>query len=78
MALPGLGLFGRRRHPPQAYSMARRPGFGLWLKHTWLDILTMAILGAVGLGVRPPPSLCFLISTTIIFCTAPFPLVSQS
>lgn len=65
MALPGLGLFGRRRHPPQAYSMARRPGFGLWLKHTWLDILTMAILGAVGLGVYmlpPAPNRSFAVA----------------
>jgi len=23
------------------YSMASRPSFGQWLKHTWLDILTM-------------------------------------
>jgi hypothetical protein len=32
-------------------SMSRRPSFGQWLKATWLDILTMAIMGAIGLGV---------------------------
>lgn len=31
--------------------MATRPTFGHWLKVTWLDILTMIIMGAVGLGV---------------------------
>ncbi|KAI0831552.1 acid phosphatase/Vanadium-dependent haloperoxidase [Hypoxylon sp. FL0890] len=41
----------------EPYSMARRPSFSLWLRVTWLDILTMIILGAVALGVynlRPP------------------------
>lgn len=32
-------------------TMNKRPPFGQWLKSTWIDILTMAILGAVGLGV---------------------------
>ncbi|GAB7361793.1 hypothetical protein MBLNU230_g1836t2 [Neophaeotheca triangularis] len=32
-----------------------RPSFGAWIKGTWLDILTMAILGAVGLGVYQAP-----------------------
>ncbi len=41
--------------------MATRPRFGQWLRHTWLDILTMAAMGAVGLGVSltyqgPTPS----------------------
>jgi diacylglycerol diphosphate phosphatase/phosphatidate phosphatase len=31
--------------------MNRRPSFGQWLRSVWLDILTMAILGAIGLGV---------------------------
>ncbi|KFA69872.1 hypothetical protein S40285_08982 [Stachybotrys chlorohalonatus IBT 40285] len=42
--------------------MATRPTFGQWLKHTWLDIVTMAPMGAVGLGVyiaRPAPSRSF-------------------
>ncbi|KAF3771347.1 acid phosphatase/Vanadium-dependent haloperoxidase [Cryphonectria parasitica EP155] len=44
------------------YSMATRPSFGQWLKYTWLDILTMACLGAIGLGVyeaHPAPTRSF-------------------
>ncbi|KAI1780549.1 acid phosphatase/Vanadium-dependent haloperoxidase [Hypoxylon cercidicola] len=40
----------------EPYSMARRPSFGLWLRITWPDILTMLLIGAVGIGlfyVRP-------------------------
>ncbi|EXJ66414.1 uncharacterized protein A1O5_10566 [Cladophialophora psammophila CBS 110553] len=40
----------------------RRPSFGQWLKFTWLDILTMAAMGAIGLGVyeaKPAPSRSF-------------------
>lgn len=33
------------------YSMGTRPSFGQWLKHTGLDIITMIIMGAIGLGV---------------------------
>jgi hypothetical protein len=47
---------------PATYSMATRPRFGQWLKVTWLDILTMVAMGAIGLGVSlslfslfPPP-----------------------
>lgn len=55
------GLFGggRNRHgndrvaASQTYSMSKRPSFGQWLKLTWLDILTMVIMGAIGLGVSP-------------------------
>lgn len=28
-----------------------RPSFGQWLKVTWLDIITMALMGALGLGI---------------------------
>lgn len=46
----GLGRGGRgKRH--QAYAMHTRPTFGQWLKVTWLDILTMVAMGAIGLGV---------------------------
>lgn len=31
--------------------MSTRPSFGQWLKHTWLDIVTMVVMGAIGLGV---------------------------
>lgn len=40
----------------------RAPSFGQWIKMTWLDILTMVFLGAVGLGVYradPAPSRSF-------------------
>ncbi|KAI2476253.1 phosphatidic acid phosphatase beta [Pyrenophora tritici-repentis] len=39
-----------------------RPTFGQWVKATWLDIVTMAAMGAVGLGVYmadPAPSRSF-------------------
>ncbi|KAG0278810.1 hypothetical protein BGZ96_002239 [Linnemannia gamsii] len=45
--------------------MQTRPKFGQWLKSTWLDIITMAIMGAVGLGVymaRPAPSRSFAVT----------------
>lgn len=32
-------------------SLNSRPTVGQWFKGVWLDILTMAALGAVGLGV---------------------------
>ncbi|KXJ88010.1 phosphatidic acid phosphatase type 2/haloperoxidase [Microdochium bolleyi] len=43
------------KHQARYYSMASRPTFGQWLKHTWLDILTMACMGAIGLGVYMAP-----------------------
>lgn len=45
--------------------MMRRPTFGQWLKATWLDILTMIFLGAVGLGVyfaHPAPTRSFAVT----------------
>lgn len=36
------------------YSMATKPSFGQWLRYTWLDILTMVIMGVIGLGVCEP------------------------
>lgn len=45
----------RRKHAKSDgggyYSMTTRPSFGQWLKYTWLDIVTMACMGAIGLGV---------------------------
>lgn len=41
----------RKRGHFEPYSMAKRPSFGQWLKYTWLDILTMIAMGAIGLGV---------------------------
>ncbi|KAK7749572.1 hypothetical protein SLS53_000148 [Cytospora paraplurivora] len=47
------------------YSMAARPSFGQWLKYTWLDIVTMACMGAIGLGVyeaHPAPTRSFAVT----------------
>jgi diacylglycerol diphosphate phosphatase/phosphatidate phosphatase len=41
----------KERRGPVVLPMDRRPTFGQWLKATWLDILTMAIMGIIGLGV---------------------------
>jgi len=58
-----MGFFNRRardgavpakhekRHHGGAQNMSMAPSFGQWLKAVWLDILTMVILGAIGLGV---------------------------
>jgi diacylglycerol diphosphate phosphatase/phosphatidate phosphatase len=59
------GMFARRQpgmtsHGTPSYNS--RPTFGQWIKSTWLDILTMAIMGAIGLGVYmadPAPSRSF-------------------
>ncbi|KAM7189297.1 Phosphatidic acid phosphatase type 2/haloperoxidase [Naviculisporaceae sp. PSN 640] len=58
------GAIGHSRLPP-VYSMTSRPTFGQWLKLTWLDILTMVILGALGLGVywaKPAPTRSFAVN----------------
>lgn len=44
--------------------MSSKPSFGQWLKHTWLDIVTMIIMGAIGLGVyeaHPAPTRSFAV-----------------
>ena len=33
-------------------ALNKKPKFGQWLKVTWPDILTMIIMGVIGLGVR--------------------------
>jgi diacylglycerol diphosphate phosphatase/phosphatidate phosphatase len=61
----GRGPFGRKGEAASPYTMSTRPTFGQWLKHTALDIVTMAILGAIGLGVYfadPAPSRSFAIT----------------
>ncbi|CAL3969798.1 hypothetical protein PZA11_007626 [Diplocarpon coronariae] len=52
----------KRARGPTVMNMNSRPTFGQWLKVTWLDILTMAAMGMVGLGVytaHPAPSRSF-------------------
>ncbi|TPX09926.1 uncharacterized protein E0L32_008948 [Thyridium curvatum] len=54
-----------RHHHGEPYPMATRPTFGQWLKATWLDIITMAAMGAIGLGVymaKPAPTRSFAIT----------------
>ncbi|KAK4184671.1 phosphatidic acid phosphatase type 2/haloperoxidase [Podospora australis] len=56
----GIGNSHHNKHAG-AYPQ-RRPTFGQWLKATWLDLVTMACLGAIGLGVyyaRPAPTRSF-------------------
>jgi diacylglycerol diphosphate phosphatase / phosphatidate phosphatase len=70
----GGGFLQRRRNKSRSSrplfdletgNFNRRPSFGQWLKFTWLDIVTMAAMGAVGLGVYnadPAPSRSFPIT----------------
>lgn len=59
------GLFGHKQ--PRASHAGgatwnTRPTFGQWIKATALDIITMAVMGAIGLGVYmadPAPSRSF-------------------
>jgi len=64
-----MGLFNRRGDAASAgtgvapnqqyadYHTNRRPNMGQWFRTVWLDLLTMAVLGAIGLGVITPPLL---------------------
>ncbi|KAK4225079.1 pap2 superfamily protein [Podospora fimiseda] len=54
-----------RGYHDEPYTMSSRPTFGQWLKGTWLDLLTMVVLGAIGLGVYyapPAPSRSFAVT----------------
>ncbi|KAK0609571.1 phosphatidic acid phosphatase type 2/haloperoxidase, partial [Bombardia bombarda] len=54
-----------RRGHFDPYTMTTRPTFGQWLKLTWLDIVSMAVLGAIGLGVymaHPAPTRSFAVT----------------
>jgi hypothetical protein len=52
-AAPATGATNQRveRRYDEPYPMKTRPSFGQWLKFTALDIFTMAVMGAIGLGV---------------------------
>jgi diacylglycerol diphosphate phosphatase / phosphatidate phosphatase len=58
----------------------RRPSFGQWLKFTWLDLLTMACMGAIGLGVynaHPAPTRSFpvtFLSGDVVYPEFAYPL----
>jgi hypothetical protein len=44
-------FFRSRTYGSYPDALNSRPTFGQWLKGVWIDILTMAALGAIGLGV---------------------------
>lgn len=46
-----MGMLRGRHSGAYPETRNSRPTFGQWLKQTWIDILTMIILGAIGLGV---------------------------
>jgi diacylglycerol diphosphate phosphatase/phosphatidate phosphatase len=46
---------GTRHHGTSSDSLSSRPTLGEWIRGTWLDILTMVVLGALGLGVSNMP-----------------------
>jgi diacylglycerol diphosphate phosphatase/phosphatidate phosphatase len=58
----------------------RRPSFGQWLKFTWLDLLTMACMGAIGLGIynaHPAPTRSFpitFLSGEVVYPEFAYPL----
>lgn len=55
----------RTRAPVESYSMSKRPSFGQWVKHTWLDFATMVVMGALGLGIyfaEPRPARSFAVT----------------
>jgi len=61
------GIFSRRKdatghHTGSGSVWNSRPTLGQWIKATALDIVTMAVMGAIGLGVyfaKPAPSRSF-------------------
>lgn len=56
------GMFAKKNEHGGARAWNSRPTFGAWIKATALDLVTMVILGAIGLGVYfadPAPSRSF-------------------
>lgn len=56
------GIFASKHHHGGDKPWNSRPTFGSWIKATALDIVTMAVMGAIGLGVYfadPAPSRSF-------------------
>jgi hypothetical protein len=49
-----MSRMGGRSYGSYPDALNSRPTFGQWFKGVWIDILTMAALGAIGLGVRAP------------------------
>ena len=80
------GMFGRKEprlngHGAPSYNS--RPTFGQWIKATALDIVTMAVMGAIGLGVYmadPAPSRSFPITFQdgeIVYTEFAYPLRNE-
>jgi diacylglycerol diphosphate phosphatase / phosphatidate phosphatase len=46
-----IGMLHGRHNGTYPETRNSRPTFGQWIKQTWIDIITMVILGAIGLGV---------------------------
>jgi len=53
---------------PLVMNMSTRPSFGQWLKVTWLDLVTMVIMGIIGLRLSLQ---CFSIPHTFLALTIP-------
>ncbi|RDL33896.1 Uncharacterized protein BP5553_08264 [Venustampulla echinocandica] len=50
---------------PLNLDYSRRPTFGHWIRGTWLDVVSMAVMGAIGLGVymaHPAPTRSFAVT----------------
>jgi hypothetical protein len=56
-----MGRFQGRNHGTYPDTLNSRPTFGQWAKGTWVDIMTMVIFGAIGLGVSCHNLVSFLI-----------------
>jgi diacylglycerol diphosphate phosphatase/phosphatidate phosphatase len=46
-----MGMLRGRHNGTYPETRNSRPTFGQWFKQTWIDIVTMIVLGAIGLGV---------------------------
>jgi diacylglycerol diphosphate phosphatase/phosphatidate phosphatase len=80
------GMFGRKEPRMTSHgspSWNSRPTFGQWIKATALDIVTMAVMGAIGLGVYmadPAPSRSFPITFSdgeIVYPEFAYPLRNE-
>jgi diacylglycerol diphosphate phosphatase/phosphatidate phosphatase len=80
------GVFGRKESRVTSRgspSWNSRPTFGQWIKATALDIVTMAVMGAIGLGVYmadPAPSRSFPITFSdgeIVYPEFAYPLRNE-
>lgn len=78
-----MGRKDRKRKSRALYGdgqLNKRPKFGQWIKLTWPDILTMAVMGVIGLGVYeadPAPSRSFPVyfpSGDIVYPEFAYPL----